>query len=187
MAERNFFVVQSVVLLMTSAPANRYRRWFEYKMNAYWKILPSLNIVPAVIRSSSTFQKAVDLFAHTKAARKLWRFRLWSSSQSPHRLFTKGSPFKSLESLFEKPRKTRTVFTDRFNETELARLVKTSSLEGPPFRYCVEDTLTQLFGHSWQYRGQIALPVKSLGGIYAVAGQVFRHREVIPRQEESKL
>lgn len=156
-------------------------------MNAYRKISPSLNPKPAVTRSSSTFQKAVDLFALTKAARKLWRFRLSRSSQSPHRLFTKGRPFKSLEAQSEKPRRIRTVFTDRFNETELARLIKTRSLEGPPFRNCVEDTLTQLFGHSWQYRGQIASPVKSLVGIYADAGQAFRYREVIPRQEESKL
>ena len=38
---------------------------------------------------------------------------------------------------------------ERPDETELARMFEDRSLEGLPFRYCVEDILTQLFGHSW--------------------------------------
>ncbi len=172
---------------MTSAPANRCRTWFGYEFDLRRKTLFSFKTAPDVQRSSSTFQKAVDLFTHSIAARKLWRFKFWISSQSPLRLFTKGLPFTSLENLLEKPQTNRMASTDRLNETELARLVKTRSLEGPPFRYCVEDTLTQLFGHSWQYREQIASPVMSQDGNHAVTGSVFRLRDVIPRQEESKL
>lgn len=47
------------------------------------------------------------------------------------------------------------------------------SFEGPPFRYCVEDILTQLFGHSC-YGNQYAMPVKS--GIENSRWQCCRHR-----------
>lgn len=36
------------------------------------------------------------------------------------------------------------------------------SLEGPPFRYCVEDILTQLFGHSC-YGSQDTMPMNIWG------------------------
>ena len=45
--------------------------------------------------------------------------------------------------------------------------------EGDRYRNFVEDVLTQLFGHSWYHRGQIALLVRDLGGEPAVTDFVF--------------
>ena len=51
------------------------------------------------------------------------------------------------------------------------------SLDGPRFRSRVDDILTQLFGHSWYHRGQIALLVRSIGAEPAVTDFVFWTRE----------
>lgn len=46
-------------------------------------------------------------------------------------------------------------------------------------RYVVEDILTQLFGHSWYHRGQIALLVRACGGQPAETDFVFWTREPV--------
>ncbi len=43
----------------------------------------------------------------------------------------------------------------------------------------VEDILTQLFGHSWYHRGQIAARVRELGGEPAATDFVFFTRELL--------
>ena len=54
------------------------------------------------------------------------------------------------------------------------------SLDGPWFRNSVEDILTQLFGHSWYHRGQIAALIRALGEEPAVTDFVFWARDLIP-------
>ncbi|MCG8608490.1 damage-inducible protein DinB, partial [bacterium] len=51
------------------------------------------------------------------------------------------------------------------------------SFEGPSYTNRVEDLATQLFGHSWYHRGQIAALIRSLGGTPAETDYVFWTRE----------
>lgn len=63
------------------------------------------------------------------------------------------------------------------DDTELRRRFEYRSLEGPRFANVVEEILTQLFGHSWYHRGQIAALVRSLGAEPAVTDFVFWTRQ----------
>ena len=53
------------------------------------------------------------------------------------------------------------------------------SSEGIGYRNGVEDILTQLFGHSWYHRGQVALLLRAMGCEPAVTDFVFWTRERI--------
>ena len=64
-------------------------------------------------------------------------------------------------------------------EAELVRVFEYQSYEGARFCNSIEDILTQLFGHSWYHRGQVASLVRSLGGESAVTDFVFWAREPV--------
>jgi uncharacterized damage-inducible protein DinB len=65
------------------------------------------------------------------------------------------------------------------DDTELARVFEYRALEGDRFRNRVEDILTQLFGHSWYHRGQVAALIRELGGEPAATDYVFWVREPV--------
>ena len=50
----------------------RFRRWFEYEMDAHAKVVASLGTVPADRRAGPEYRKAVGLLAHVVAARRVW-------------------------------------------------------------------------------------------------------------------
>ena len=136
---------------MHRTTAEEYRRWFEYEKDSHQKVLASLNAVPAQLRSSPAFQKAVDMMAHLIAARRLSEMEsAWSA------------------------------YLSRLDATEIARVFEYRSLDAGWFRNTIGDILTQLFGHSWYHRGQIAALVRSLGCDPAVTDFVFWIREPIP-------
>jgi uncharacterized damage-inducible protein DinB len=64
-------------------------------------------------------------------------------------------------------------------DAELDRVFEYRALEGDRFRNRVEDIVTQLFGHSWYHRGQIASLVRELGGEPAATDYVFWVREPV--------
>lgn len=165
---------------MTAHLADRYRRWFEYEQDAHRKTLASLSALPAEQRSSPPFQKAVDLFAHLMAARRMWLFRLGAAQESPRELFPQGAALDTLGALADETHAMWAAYLARLDEAELSRVFEYSSFDGGRFRNSVEDILTQLFGHSWYHRGQIAQLVKSLGGEPATTDFVFWCREPMP-------
>ena len=67
----------------------------------------------------------------------------------------------------------------RLEDTELGRVVEYQSYDAGRFRNRVEDILTQLFGHSWYHRGQIAMLVRAAGGEPAVTDLVYWCREPV--------
>jgi len=71
-------------------------------------------------------------------------------------------------------------YLSQLDDAELARVFEYQSYEGQRFRNTIEDILTQLFGHSWYHRGQIAQLVRSIGAEPAltdfVSGQGSRWR-----------
>jgi uncharacterized damage-inducible protein DinB len=52
----------------------------------------------------------------------------------------------------------------RLDEKELVRVLEWQIADGRRYRWNVEGVLTQLFGHAWYHRGQIAQLVAGLGG-----------------------
>jgi uncharacterized damage-inducible protein DinB len=164
---------------MPTKIADSYRRWFDYEIDAHLKTLASLETESRIRGAAQMFQKSVDLFAHIVAARRLWLFRLGVSDESPRELFPQAVAFETLAPAAEKMHAEWLNYLSRMDDGELGRVFDYRSFDGPWFRNTVEDTLTQLFGHSWYHRGQIALLLRSGGGEPAATDFVFWCRQPI--------
>jgi uncharacterized damage-inducible protein DinB len=154
----------------------RYRRWFAYEKDSHLKTLASLNATSEDQRQTESFRKAVYLVAHIVAARRMWLFRLGVAGQN-------AELFPAEVSLVELPEQISEMETrwEKYlagiDDHELARVLEYQSYEGPRFRNTIEEILTQLFGHSWYHRGQIAQLLRSIGAEPAVTDFVFWARE----------
>ena len=158
----------------------RYRRWFEYEKDAHEKVLASLHSVPASKRSSAEFQKALMLLAHMMAARQLWLYRFGVAKDAPTEFFPRSITFEEVSAQVKEIHLIWTDYLRRLDDAELARVFEYQSLDGPWFRNNVEDILTQLFGHSWYHRGQIAALIRAISEEPAATDFVFWAREPIP-------
>ena len=142
--------------------------------------MASLESVPPANRSEAAFKKAVTLMAHIMAARQLWLFRFGIASDAPTDFFPADVPLPDLAERVERAQEAWVEYRRRLDETELARVFEYKSLDGDGYRNTVEDILTQLFGHSWYHRGQIAMLVRAAGGEPAVTDLIYWCRESIP-------
>jgi uncharacterized damage-inducible protein DinB len=164
---------------MTTNMVERFRRWFEYEKEAHTKTLRSFQTVPDTQISSPSFQKAVSLFAHIVAARKLWLYRFGVSSEAVTDLFPQDVTVENLSVLADEMHRIWDLYLAKVDEQELARVFEYRSIDGDRFQNQIEDIFTQLFGHSWYHRGQIAQLIKALGGEPAVTDFVYWCRETI--------
>lgn len=163
---------------------DRYRRWFEYEKDSHAKTIASLVGVPADKRSSPSYQKAVDLFAHMMAARRLWLFRLGVINEGPRDIFPESVNVETLDALAEDVHGLWQDYLDRIDDDELSRVFEYRSLEGEQFTNSIEDILTQLFGHSWYHRGQIAQLIRAMGCEPAVTDLVYWTREPVAGKKD---
>jgi uncharacterized damage-inducible protein DinB len=156
----------------------RYRRWFEYEQDSHAKTIASLNAVAPALRETEQFAKALYLMGHLIAARRVWLFRLGFLKENAE-LFP-GTPdlaalpqqLSAIESLWVE-------YLNQLTDADLDRAFEYRSYEGQMFRDSVEDILTQMFGHSWYHRGQIAMLLRSIGAEPAVTDFVFWAREPV--------
>jgi uncharacterized damage-inducible protein DinB len=163
---------------------DRYGRWFEYERDSHAKTLDSLNAVPEELRRSEDFDKAVYLMGHIIAARRMWLFRLGFVNENTD-LCGRVTNLAELPSLLAEMETLWSQYLQRLDDTELARVFEYQSYEGAWFRNTVEEILTQLFGHSWYHRGQIAMLLRSIGAEPAVTDFVFWAREPIEAPQGS--
>jgi uncharacterized damage-inducible protein DinB len=162
--------------------ADRYRRWFAYEKDAHEKTLRSLGTVVEARRSHPSFRKGVGLVGHLVAARELWLHRLGfrpAAPSTPAEFFPQDLTLDELASGLRAIHQEWDDYLTGLDETELSRVFEYRSLEGERFRNRVEDIVTQLFGHSWYHRGQVAMLVRELGGEPAVTDYVFWVREPV--------
>ncbi len=162
--------------------ADRYRRWFRYEKESHQKAFASLGTVPEKRRSDASFEKAVGLMAHLAAARDLWLHRFGVRETGPateEELFPRGLSVADLESRLGRMHEEWSDYLANLDDTELSRVFDYRAIEGDRFRNRVEDLLTQLFGHSWYHRGQVASIVRELGGVPAATDYVFWVREPV--------
>lgn len=145
--------------------SDRFRRWYEYERDCNAKTLAMLESVPVEHRSSPEFQRAVDLMAHLIVARKMWLNRLGHWPEAQKDLFPRGTALSGLREMVETTEQAWTTYLQRLDEAELAReFIYNILSNGTKWRWQVEGVLTQVFGHAWYHRGQIALLVAALGG-----------------------
>ena len=156
----------------------RYRRWFDYEKDSHRKVLDSLNAVSKEQRESEEFRKAVYLMGHILAARRMWLFRFGVIKENVE-LFPGETRLDELPTQIEEMEMLWSQYLSQLNDAELARVFEYQSYEGQRFRNTIEEILTQLFGHSWYHRGQIAQLVRSIGAEPAVTDFVFWARESV--------
>src|SRR5437773_8851702 len=116
---------------------DRYRRWFEYEQDAHEKVLASFRSVPETRSVEGAFQKAVDLFAHLLAARRLWLYRFGVVAEPPAELFPQGVELAALSSQASQTHQAWSDYFDRLDEAELSRTFEYRSLDGARFRNVV--------------------------------------------------
>jgi uncharacterized damage-inducible protein DinB len=143
--------------------ADRFRRWYEYERDCNGKSLAMLASVPVQRRASAEFQKAVGRMAHLVAARQRWLHRLGHWPQTPA-LFPKETQLVDLPALVADTEAAWVAYLSRLDEEELTREFEWEVADGRRYRLDVEGVLTQVFGHAWYHRGQIAQLVAGLGG-----------------------
>jgi len=158
---------------------DRYQRWFEYEKDSHAKTLASLNAVTEELRQSEAFVKAVYLMGHIVAARRVWLFRFGVLTNNVE-LFPRETKLTELPRQISEMEASWSAYLDQLNDAELSRVFEYQSYEGQRFRNTIEEILTQLFGHSWYHRGQIALLLRSIGAEPAVTDYVFWAREPVP-------
>jgi uncharacterized damage-inducible protein DinB len=143
--------------------ADRFRRWYEYERDCNAKSLQMLESVPAERRSAPEFQKAVDRLAHIVAARRRWLQRLGQPAHAPV-AFPQGTKLAELPALIADTEAAWVAYLGRLDDRELARTLEWEANDDRRYRWDVEGILTQVFGHAWYHRGQIAQLVAQLGG-----------------------
>jgi uncharacterized damage-inducible protein DinB len=143
--------------------ADRFRRWYDYERDCTAKSLEMLASVPAERCSAAEFQKAVDRLAHILAARRWWLHKLGHLPEAP-RLFPQAIALDELPALNTATEAAWTAYLSRLDDGELSRTLEWTGKDGRQHRWQVEEVLTQLFGHAWYHRGQIAQLVAQLGG-----------------------
>lgn len=161
---------------MSDRLIDRYRRWFEYERDSHAKTLASLDAVVPELRATNEFNKAIDLMRHVVAARRMWLFRLGFLPEDTD-LFTREISLAELPAYVEEMEKLWLEYLSRLTDEDIARIFEYRSYEGDRYRNTVDDILTQLFGHSWYHRGQIAMLLRSIGAEPAVTDLVFWTRE----------
>jgi uncharacterized damage-inducible protein DinB len=156
---------------MTSL-ADRFRHWYEYERDCNAKTLAMLSSVPAERRTEADFQKALGKMAHLIAARQRWLHRLGHWAQMPA-IFPKDATLDSLATQVAETESAWVAYLSKLDDAELAREFEYKAWDDKKYRWTVEGLLTQVFGHAWYHRGQIASLVAGLGGKAVDTDYVF--------------
>jgi uncharacterized damage-inducible protein DinB len=171
---------------MAQSQVEQYRRWFEYEKDSHRKVLASFETVPQDQRWSPPFQKALSIMAHIVVARRMWLFRFGLATERPATFFPTDVRLDELSTSLEAMERGWADYLRDLTEAELSRVFEYESTDAGWCRSVVEDILTQLFGHSWYHRGQIASLVKAAGGQPAVTDFVYWSRERIASPKSSQ-
>jgi uncharacterized damage-inducible protein DinB len=128
--------------------------------------------VPAEGRASASFQKALNTFAHIVGARLVWLHR-FGAAPALAPLFDENVDLSSLRPSHERMCRMWRAWLRDATDEGIAGRFSYRSYDGDRFTSTYEEILTQLFGHSWYHRGQIASLVKQCGGTPAITDYVF--------------
>lgn len=143
--------------------ADRFRRWYDYERDCNAKSLEMLASVPEDRRSDPEYQKAVGKMAHLAAARQRWLHRLGHFPVLPP-VFPQATPLEAVREMVAKTETAWVHYLNGLDEAELTRSMDWTAPDGKRYRWDVEGVLTQVFGHAFYHRGQIATLVAMLGG-----------------------
>jgi uncharacterized damage-inducible protein DinB len=156
----------------------RFRHWYEYEKDCNAKSLRMLNSVPAANRSLPSFTRAVEKMAHLVAARHWWLYRLGVVADHPESWFP-PTTLEQLPAALQAIERRWTDYLARLSEADVTSDFTGTGPDGKRYRWPLVDLLTQVFGHAWYHRGQIAMLVKDLGGEAVDTDYIFWDRPTL--------
>ncbi len=156
----------------------RFRHWYEYEKDCNRKALLMLHSVPPEARASSQFTRAVGKMAHLVAARHMWLHRLGVVADCPEGWFP-PTTLEQLPALVGAIETRWTAYLASLTEEDIAGEFTCTGGDGRRYRWRLLDLLTQVFGHAWYHRGQIAMLVKDVGGEPVDTDYIFWDRPVV--------
>ncbi len=140
---------------------NHFRRLFEYEEACTRKVVDSLHAAKAHLESAGVapeaapFIRAVEIFSHIQAARRVWLSRLGAAEWPDDGVFPSWSLQKAgtqaplMDSLWLD-------YAKRLTLADLDRRVEYTATEGLARSAMLRDILTHVVNHSTYHRGQIA-------------------------------
>jgi uncharacterized damage-inducible protein DinB len=156
----------------------RFCHWYEYEKDCNAKALQMLQSVPVANRSSASFARAVGKMAHLVAARHAWAHRLGVVKTLPESGFP-STPLEELPAAIGFVEQQWTEYLGNLSESDLDAEIAYTGRDGKRYRWRLLDLLTQVFGHAWYHRGQIAMLVHDLGGTAVDTDYIFWDRPSI--------
>ena len=150
--------------------ADRFRNWYEHERDSNAKCLTMLASVPAERRTDPLFQKALDKMAHLVAARRRWLYRLGAYSELPE-IFPTGV-LEELPALVSATEAAWVAYLAKLDDAALAKPFEWE-FNGQRMRWHLAGVLTQVNGHAWYHRGQIAMLVTMVGGTMVDTDYIF--------------
>lgn len=160
------------------SPVLRFRLFYEYERDCNAKIVAMLGSVPEASRSLPQFARAVGKAAHLVAARHMWLNRLGVCADKPEGWFP-PTAFEQLPAAFAGVEQRWAAHLGSLTDRDVLAEVAWTGQDGKRRRYPLIDLLTQVFGHAWYHRGQIAMLVKDLGGTPIDTDYIFWNRPTV--------
>ena len=152
--------------------------FYEYEKDCNSKVIGMLESVPEASRGAEPFKKAMGKATHVIAARHMWLFRLGLSSDKPGDWFPEMS-LEQLRSYTADIEKRWTAYLSSLTEDAIVGPVEWVGYDGKRRRWTLLDLLTQIFGHAWYHRGQVAMLVKQAGGTPVDCDYIFWNKPTV--------
>jgi uncharacterized damage-inducible protein DinB len=105
----------------------------------------------------------------------MWLYRLGIVQDRPESSFP-STTLELLPAVIDSIERRWTEYLGRLTEADLEAEVTYEGRDGKQYRWPLLDLLTQVFGHAWYHRGQIAMLVKDLGGTTMDTDYIFWDR-----------
>lgn len=157
----------------------KYRRWWLYECQMSAQIVQSLESVPDERRNDADYQRAISIFAHTAAARRIWLQRFGETTIGNPALFPTDVKLDQVVTEWQEIAAMWSTFLQQLDNAKLGEIFEYRSLDGRQFRNTVEEVLTHLFSHGSYHRGQIAMLVRNAGGQPAATDYIYWCRQEI--------
>lgn len=155
-----------------------FRHWYSYERDCNAKVLQMLESVPHERRNDPAFARAVGKAAHLIAARQGWLHRLGHYADKPAASFP-DTPLHELAPLMAKIEHAWTTYLAGLTEDQPFQDFTWVGYDGKRRQWPLVKLLTQVFGHAWYHRGQIAMLVKDLGGTAVDTDFIFWDRPTL--------
>jgi uncharacterized damage-inducible protein DinB len=164
--------------LETPSAISRFRLYYDHERDANAKIVQMLESVPVASRAGPLFARALGKAAHLAAARHMWLHRLGLCHDKPESWFP-DTTLEELPAAFARVEAMWTDYLASLTEPQVLADVQWVGQDGKRRRYPLIDLLTQVNGHAWYHRGQIAMLVKDLGGQPVDSDYIFWNKPTV--------